>query len=439
MALTPKRIFDDQFTVENLAAIFRDKVSQSGTVGKDGIDPAAFEKNLDQEILLIRRNVADQRYRFTTYKQRLVLKGAGKPPREISIAGVRDRVCLRALTNALSRIFDEAKPVLAHRHIAEIKAYTKPLSDDYSFVQMDVQGFFPSLLHSELMRRLRSKTRNRKLLALVEAAIKTSTGVAGSNDKGVPQGLSISNVLASIYMLPIDEEARDKYVYYRYVDDILIICKTQNAHANLEFMTKRLARVGLHVHEPGPGSKTKIEPLSRGVEYLGYLLTPSKVSIRRSSFRNIIESLVSVATAAKYKPTDRRQVRRLNLKITGCFVNGKRYGSMFYFSMTDDKEQLRRLDRFVARLWKKIGFERYGKPKTFIKTFHEIKYNLNSTKYIPRFDDFTVEEMMRFICDYEGRELEEVRNWTEEKIRKSFKRHVKREVSDLLKDMTPTS
>lgn len=233
--------------------------------------------------------------------------------------------------------------------------------------------------------------------------------------------------------------ARDKYVYYRYVDDILIICKSENARGNLDFMMKRLAKVGLTCHEPTPGSKTKIEPLSKGVEYLGYHLTPNKVSIRQSSYRNIIEKLVSVATAAKYKPSDRRQVRRLNLKITGCFVNGKRYGSMFYFSMTDDKEQLMRLDRFVDRLWKKSGFEKYGKPKTFVKTFHEIKFNLAATKYIPRFDDYSIEQMMQFVADFEARELDEVRNWTEDKIRKTFKRHVKREVSDLLKDMTPTS
>lgn len=439
MVLTPKQIFEDQFAVENLTAIFRDRVSQSGTVGRDGIHPAAFEKNLDQEIRLIRKNVAAEKYRFTTYKQRLVLKGAGKAPREISIAGVRDRVCLRALTNSLATIFTEAKPSLAHQHIAEIKGYIKPLSDEYSFVQIDVQNFFPSLLHSELMKRLRRKTRNGKLLSLVEAAIKTSTGSAGTNDRGVPQGLSISNVLSSIYMMPIDDEAHNKFEYYRYVDDILIICKSEKARANLQFMMKRLAKVGLQVHEPIPGSKTKIEPLSKGVEYLGYHLTPNKVSIRRSSFRHIMENLVSVATAAKYKPTDRRQIRRLNLKITGCFVNGKRYGSMFYFSMTDDKEQLRRLDRFVARLWRKVGFEKYGKPKTFIKTFHEIRYNLDGTKYIPRFDDYTIEQMMQFIADFEGRELDDIRSWTEEKVRKTFMRHVKREVSDLLKDMTPTS
>ncbi|CUX43754.1 reverse transcriptase domain-containing protein [Agrobacterium genomosp. 13] len=437
--MTPKEIFDAQFSASNLIAIFHDRVSQSGTVGRDGIHPAAFEKNLDQEIALIRKNIAEEKYRFTTYKQRLVLKGAGKAPREISIAGVRDRVCLRALNNSLSAIFTEAKPALAHQYIAEIKAYIKPLSDDYSFVQLDVQNFFPSLLHEELLKRLRRKTRYRKLLSVVSAAIRTSTGASGTNNRGVPQGLSISNVLSSIYMIPIDEEAHGKYEYYRYVDDILIICKTENASTNLDFMMRRLAKVGLICHSPTPGSKTKIELLSGGVEYLGYHLTPDKVSIRKSSYRNIMENLVSVVTAAKYKSADRRQVRRLNLKITGCFVNGKRYGSMFYFSMTDDKEQLMRLDRFVGRLWKKAGFEKYGKPKTFVKTFHEIKYNVAETKYIPRFDDYTIDQMMQFIADFEAISIDEVRDWTEEKIRKTFKRYIKREVSDLLKDMTPTS
>ncbi|MBB3412064.1 retron-type reverse transcriptase [Rhizobium sp. BK316] len=437
--MTAKQIFDDQFSAANLKSIFLDRVSQSGTVGRDGVHPSAFEGNLDREIALIRKNVLNEKYRFTTYKQRLILKGAGKAPREISIAGVRDRVCLRALNNALSTIFTDAKPALAHQYISEIKEYIKPLSDDYSFVQLDVQNFFPSLLHDQLLKRLRSKTRYHKLLHLLLSAIRTPTGTADVNGCGVPQGLSISNILSSIYMSPIDIEAHEKYEYYRYVDDILIICRTENAQANLRFMIRRLAKIGLTCHEPTPGSKTKIETLSTGVDYLGYHLTPAKVSIRKSSYRNIMEALVSVTTAAKYKPSDRRQMRRLNLKITGCFVNGKRYGAMFYFSMTDDIGQLKRLDRFVDRLWKKADFTKYGKAKTFVKTFHEIKYNLATTKYIPRFDDYTVDQMMQFIADLEARDIDEIKNWTEEKVRKTFKKHVKREISDLQKDMSPMS
>ncbi|WP_454849566.1 hypothetical protein [Rhizobium binxianense] len=183
-----KEIFDLQFSIDNLNSIFKDRISQSGTVGKDGVHPGAFEKNLDQELALIRKNVLTEKYRFTTYKQRLVLKGAGKLPREISIAGVRDRITLRALNNTLSKLFDDAKPTLAHQYISEIKRYIRPLGDDYSFVQIDVQNFFPSLLHNELMRRLRGKIRYKKLLSLVLTAIQTATGTVGNNDRGVPQG-----------------------------------------------------------------------------------------------------------------------------------------------------------------------------------------------------------------------------------------------------------
>lgn len=439
MKKTTKEIFNEQFTVEGLNAIFRERVSQSGAVGKDGVHPLSFEKILEQEIDLIRRNVFSEKYHFTRYKQRLILKGPGKAPREISIASVRDRICLRGLNNCLLHIFPEAKSALAHQYIGEIKNYIKPLSDDYSFVQIDVQNFFPSILHDVLLKRIKGRTRYTKLISLVEAAIKTPTGNAEINSCGVPQGLSISNILSSIYMKRIDDEAQDKYVYYRYVDDILIICKKEMARDNLEAMMKGLKRLGLDCHPPTVGSKTKIEPLSKGVEYLGYHLKPGKISIRRSSYRNIMENLISVFTAAKYKPADRKQIRRLNLKITGCFVNGKRYGSMFYFSMTDDKEQLMRLDRFVERLWQKADFGKYGRPKTFIKTFHEIKFNLNDTKYIPRFDDYTLDQMIQFISDLEGRDINEIRDWSEERVRKAFKRHVKREVSDLLKDMTPMS
>lgn len=436
-----KDIFDQQFSLETLQAIFEEKISISGSVGKDGIHPSAFKKTLASELDLIHRNANARNYKFTTYKQRLILKGAGQAPREISIAGVRDRVTLKALNQTLSQIFTDARPAMAHQYIAEIKQYISPLGDDYKFVQLDVQKFFPSIVHSVLMDKITARTDEPRIIHLLLQAISTGTGVEIRNKVGVPQGLSIANILSSIYMIEADKQFQDvhNYQYYRYVDDILIICKADTAEATLAHVTNELAAIGLTCHPPTPGSKTKIASLSDGVDYLGYRLSPGNVSIRRSSYQMMMERIMSLMTEAKHNGASRKQVRRLNLKISGCFANGQRYGWMFYFSMTDDIPQLRRLDRFLKKAWLAVGLDRFGTPKTFVKTYHEIKFNLAATKYIPRFDDYTVEQMMSLIADLGGGDLDYVRNWTEEKIRRTFWSLVKREIRDLEKDMTPAS
>nr|WP_250808760.1 reverse transcriptase domain-containing protein [Neorhizobium tomejilense] len=436
---TAREVFVDNFAVDKLKAVFEERLAHGSTVGKDGIHPLAFQKNLDQEIGLIRKNTFAGVYKFTTFKQRLISKGADVKPREISIAGVRDRLTLRALNNTLLQIFPEAKQPLPHHFIREIKAFIAPLDDAYSFLQLDVKEFYPTLVHGELLKRLRSRTRHKPLLALVASAIRTPTGSKKLNERGVPQGLSISNVLSSIYMMKIDDVASSEFQYCRYVDDILIICRTENAKRNHEEMEKRLAKVGLTVHPLQPGSKTKINLLSEGVDYLGYNITPSMIAVRRSSYRRMMENIMGVMTSAKYKPSTKKIMLRLNLKVTGCIMNGKRYGWMFFFSMTEDTKQLRRLDRFVSRLWRRYDMEKYGKPKTFVKTYHEIKFNSAATKYIPKYDDFTIKQKMQLIADLEGLDLEDVKNWTEEKINKTFRRLVKREISELEKDITPVS
>lgn len=435
-----KQKFDEQFTVENLRSIFDERIAASGTIGKDGIDPAAFQKNIDAELALIRKRVYAEAYRFTHFKQRLISKGAGKAPREIAIAGVRDRVTLRAVTNVLMDVFDDAKLAPAHFIVKDILDFVRPLSDEYVFLQLDVQDFYPSLDHQLLLTRLRRRTRYKYFASLVAAAVRTPTGDGKkTNDVGVPQGLSVSNILSSIYMMQIDDSARARFHYYRYVDDILVICKSTDAKRHFRWLKGQLAKAHLTCHPLVEGSKSKIVPLSTGIDYLGYHITPKLVSVRRSSYRRMMTTIMSLMTSAKYRASHKRLLAKLNLKITGCILNDKRYGWMFFFSMTKDVKQLKRLDRFVSRLWKKLDLAGQGKPKTFVKAYHEIRYNLAKSKYIPRFDDYSLEKKMQLIADLQGVELESIKDWTEEKINKTFWRLVRREVSELEKDLAPVS
>ena len=49
-------------------------------------------------------------YAFSKYKQKLISKGAGKAPREISIPTTRDRVALRALSDFLTPFLKVHQP-----------------------------------------------------------------------------------------------------------------------------------------------------------------------------------------------------------------------------------------------------------------------------------------------------------------------------------------
>jgi hypothetical protein len=440
--VTARDVFKAEFTPERLAEIFNERILHSHTVGKDGIHPSFFAQNLAAELQRISDKAISGRYAFTTYKQRLVLKGPEKPPRQISVATVRDRVALRALTNVLMSVFPDARVAPAHYIVSEVAALIAPLGDEYSFIQIDVKDFYPSVQHDELLRQLRTRIRHKPLLDLVLRAIRTPTSTSKEIQPktiGIPQGLSISNVLSSIYMRKFDEFARTKFSYFRYVDDILIVCPTVHAKRTFNLVQRRLARLGLECHRLEERTKTKIVPLSRGVDYLGFHLAPRVTSVRKASYRRILDNVMNVMTGAKYQTNHAKILTRLNLKITGCIFDGRRMGWMFFFSLSKDLKQLQRLDSFVEKTWRRLGMERYGTPKRFVKAYHEIKFNLASTRYIPRYDDYSEDQKIDLIATMTSVDRSIVASWAMERINRRFLQLIRKEVAELERDITPLS
>ncbi|WP_105427123.1 reverse transcriptase/maturase family protein [Neorhizobium tomejilense] len=440
--VTALGIFTTEFAPQRLAEIFNERILHSHTVGKDGAHPSVFAQTLDEGVQRISDRALAGSYNFTTFKQKLVLKGPDKPPRQISVATVRDRVALRALTNVLMSVFPDSRIPPAHYIIDEVADLIAPLGDDYSFIQIDIKNFYPSVRHDELLCRLRTRIRHKPLLNLIMQAVSTPTSASKEtrpNTIGIPQGLSISNVLSSIYMIKFDEFARSRFAYFRYVDDILIICPTTHAKRNFRLIKGRLAKIGLECHRLEDKTKTKIVPLSQGVDYLGFHLAPEVTSVRESSYRRIIDKVMTVMTGVKYNANHAKILTRLNLKITGCIFDGRRMGWMFFFSMTDDLKQLQRLDSFIAKTWRRLGMGQFGSPKRFVKAYHEINFNLTSTRYIPRFDEYSTDQKIDLIATMKVIDRAVVANWAIERINRNFFQLIRKEVAELEKDITPLS
>src|SRR5258707_2835442 len=67
--------------------------------------------------------------------------------------------------------------------------------------------------------------------------------------RGIPQGYSASDILAKVYLNPIDRAMGDEgFDYIRYVDDIRVFCKGfVNCKQALLFLTQQLRRRGLNL------------------------------------------------------------------------------------------------------------------------------------------------------------------------------------------------
>ncbi len=434
--MKPFQIFAKKFSIESLRSLFDEKISETKAIGRDGIRTSQFVDHIENEVSLISKNTKSGNYKFTRYKAKLISKGPFKEPRMLSIPTVRDRLTLRALCEFMAEVYPEAITRKPHEYIKNIKEELAGADLNAAFLRIDVRDYYPSVDRELLIKDIKKKIRKQEAISLIEKAISTETFKAG--EKGIPQGLSISNILANIYLLEFDMSLKKYIKYYRYVDDILMICGS-TAHAQDVFKEVKWRlehQRHLLCHDLGDKSKSCISSVQHGVDYLGFHVSKSKISVRQSSLRKMISSIISIFS--KFKPinNDTKLLWLLNLRITGCRFEEKNYGWMFFFLQTEDTSQLSRLDRLVRlQLNKNKKYKLIGKQKTFIKTFHELRFKGIKSKYIPNFDEITFEDMVNIICTITGIDKRKLEEKGEKFVRSEFKKIIKKEVSVLERDI----
>lgn len=439
--MTVRKELEKHFSESNLMQLFSEHVVYSGAVGIDNLDQLAFRKQLKKQVEVISRKVLNGTYRFTKYKLKLISKGRGKIPREISIPTVRDRIALRAMCNFLTERYQEdINFELPQNVIKRIKSDIHSGQFD-GCIKLDVTNFYPSINHDILRSSLRRRIRTPEIIDIVSSAITSPTvSVSRPSDKptsvGIPQGLAVSNILAAIYLRNIDKYLSEypSIKYYRYVDDVLILCDKDEA---LEIAKATIMRFSsntkLKIHDPiKVPEKSKVGPLSDGFDYLGYKFESSLISARAGTVENLKASLVAIFTAHKHSQYDDEGflLWRLNLRITGCVFENKSKGWLFFFSEINDEKLLHSLDHYVNKLCKR--FDVKIKPKKFVRAFKELSHRKYETKYIPNFDTYDVEEMRKLLLNYFKPPVGKL---TDEEITYIFHKKIGKQVKDLLMDI----
>ena len=413
--------------------------------GIDGINSKSFENNIDENINIIYRKSHNGTYSLSKYKEKLFSKGPEKYPRVISIPTIRDKLALKALFEVLSSVYTDTSQSL-HQIIAKISSIIKK-GDFNSVIRLDVENFYPSIQHDILFKEIQKNIKKKEILHLLKSAVTQITVETSTNDsktkseKGVPQGLSISNILANIYLIPIDKKYANKenYEYFRFVDDILILCNREDSEKIQNDIREDFLNIGLSLHSGDEAEKTKVCEISEGFSYLGYKFKPDLISVRKKSVEKIRNSLIGTFTAFKYskKPNLKLLEWTLNIRITGCIYNNSKYGWVFFFSQINDYKLLHSLDHFVRKQCERFNLDHNSlKLKKFNKTYYEITKNLSSTKYIPNFDLYTTKQKRRILKEIFGIKTKLMRK---HQIEYQFNRRIYKNIRDLEKDLVRKS
>jgi hypothetical protein len=390
---------EDLVSTDALMAIFRSQFAHSKGRGVDRVGATSFGERVAAECAIVERKAKSGNYQFSPFLERLVMKGRGKIPRVLSVPSIRDRLLLNQLKEYLhTHIPSSVLRTLPNDYIRRIVATLNGVAtDDLSFIRVDIKAFYDCIPHLPLLNILGAQLSDGRIIELVRRAITTPTvskqhhrphGGTRRNRIGIPQGLSISNALANIYLTEVDTRmTTESLLYLRYVDDILMIVPSGSVTESLARLTELLTKLGLTVND----EKSHLGSLASSFQYLGYRIQWPIIGVREPSVETYLHAVAAMITRYRYTVRENRMasylttetrkaafIDELNEKITGAISDLRQYGWLFYFSEINDQQLLHAMDRSIADMVGQIedfGPSRPNELKRLARTFYEVRYS----------------------------------------------------------------
>ncbi len=257
-------------------------------------------------------------------------------PREVWAAEFRDRIVHHLFYNRISPRFYAAfihdscacipgrgTLYAGQRLEAKIRSITQNWSVPAYYLKLDLANFFVSIdknvLHAQLAERItepwwlwlaevilfhdpRQDFEYRGKVAMLDMVPPHKRLTSQPAHLGLPIGNLSSQFFANIYLDALDQFAKHQIKarhYIRYVDDfILLHTSAQWLNAARVEIEAFLPRV---LHAQVNPAKTILQPLSRGVDFVGQVIKPGRRTIRRKTFNVALERVRGIDAVDLFK------------------------------------------------------------------------------------------------------------------------------------------
>lgn len=262
-------------------------------------DMNEFELHLEDHIFPLHRELLIGRYRHGAYRPFYI---TDPKIRHIHKAQVRDRLVHHAIFRVLyplfdcSFVFDSYSCRVGkgtHRAVQRLRAFLRKESKNVTrpvyVLKCDIRKFFDSVDHKELIRLLRNKLGNDRVMKLLEHII---VGFEVLKGKGIPLGNVTSQLFANVYLNELDQFAKHalKARYYiRYCDDFVIISHDWQWLDELIPALQRFLQehLSLALHP----AKISIRKWSQGIDFLGYVSLPHHTVVRPLTRKRMMKKI----------------------------------------------------------------------------------------------------------------------------------------------------
>lgn len=274
------------------------------------VDVQLFERNLEDNLFELQRNLQNKTYRHGIYQEFYV---NDPKRRHIHKAGVRDRVVHHLLYKYLYKLFDKTFIYDSyscridkgtHRGVKRLEYFARKVSNNYTkscwALKCDIEKFFASVEHKILLHLLARKVEDPDIVWLLQKVIESFHSYKGA-EFGIPLGNLTSQVFANIYMNELDQFIKDKLrikYYERYADDFVILSRDKMLLKGyvrpIEDFLKNNLSLKLHP------SKIIFRKFSWGIDFLGYTTLPYYRLPRTKTKKRVFKKLKQKINSLKF-------------------------------------------------------------------------------------------------------------------------------------------
>lgn len=297
------------FTLENIYQAYRRcRRHKRGT-----INALIFEHNMEENLVSLHEELTAGTYRPGRSMAFLVEK---PKRREIFAADFRDRVVHHLLVGHLEPEWERRfihdsyacrKGRGTHKAVERLRSFTRKVTANKTrlawYLQLDVRGYFVTIDRNILYDRLAAHESDPAVRWLIRVILFNEptrscrfrdarradfeclpphkTLFKARNGCGLPIGNLTSQFFANVYLDALDQfvkhQLRVRY-YLRYCDDMVLLSKEK---AELEQWEEEIKVFLAHRLRLQLNERRKLRPISDGIDFLGYIVRPDYLLVRR--------------------------------------------------------------------------------------------------------------------------------------------------------------
>ena len=337
--------------------------TNAGAAGIDRMSVKDFEERKGELMPVIRNKLRQGTYRFKPARRVEIPKDGSSKTRRLGIPVIMDRIVSTSIQRGFEQIFEQEftssnygfrRGRSQHQAIAYVK---KKVEEGYSWcASIDLKGFFDEIPHDLILKLIRRKIADERIVTLVARALKAGVVVKGvfeKTTKGCPQGSPLSPMLSNIVLNEMDQELeRRGLTYCRWADDSVILLKSERAAQRVSGGMIKYLEGTLNL----PVNREKSEVAKfKDITFLGIRISGRKIRISEKAI-------------ARFKWKVKSLTRRNNpLSMYQIITELSQYlrGWIGYFRIQQMSGILAEFDVWIRYRLRAMQLKKWKKPKKF--------------------------------------------------------------------------